>query len=215
MHPGTSALPRHRHGEAYAALVLSGGFVEAGMGRRVRAQAGDVILHPAYAAHRDWFGREGAEVLNLPLVAASGEQFGKVRDPDRIVRLSETDPPAALAELLAQWESVGQSILDWPDRLADELLRNDALSLRDWSDANGLNPASVSRGFRKVFGTSPVRFRLEAKLSRAAEQLRSTRNDAAQIAVDCGFADQAHMCRTFRASVGCTPSEARQIPFKR
>jgi hypothetical protein len=44
---------RHVHTRAYAALVLSGCYEEAGDSGRHRVQAGNVVLHEAFEAHLD------------------------------------------------------------------------------------------------------------------------------------------------------------------
>jgi transcriptional regulator GlxA family with amidase domain len=50
-----------------------------------------------------------------------------------------------------------------------------------------------------------ARFRVE----RAARSLRETNHACAYIAHEAGFCDQSHMNRTFRRSLGRTPSEVR------
>jgi hypothetical protein len=42
-------MPRHRHLQRYAAIVLSGGYVEAGDAGRMRVRAGDVLVHDEHA----------------------------------------------------------------------------------------------------------------------------------------------------------------------
>ncbi|RPH68176.1 MAG: hypothetical protein EHM78_19775 [Myxococcaceae bacterium] len=53
---GGSRLSRHRHRGAYAAVVVAGGFVEAGDRGRHRLVAGMVAFHAEFEAHRDDFG---------------------------------------------------------------------------------------------------------------------------------------------------------------
>jgi len=65
-----SVLGRHVHEKAYAALVLSGGYEEAGDHGRFRVKAGDVIFHEPFEAHLDRFSETGAAVLNLRLPSA-------------------------------------------------------------------------------------------------------------------------------------------------
>ena len=49
----TPLISRHVHKRAYAALVLSGYYEEAGGSGRHRVQAGDVVLDEAFEAHLD------------------------------------------------------------------------------------------------------------------------------------------------------------------
>jgi hypothetical protein len=50
---GRTVLPRHRHESGYLALVLSGGYEEAGDRGRFHVHAGNVVLHGAFEAHMD------------------------------------------------------------------------------------------------------------------------------------------------------------------
>jgi hypothetical protein len=54
-----SALSRHIHEHAHAALVLSGGYEEAGDLGRFQVQAGDIVLHECFEAHLDRFSASG------------------------------------------------------------------------------------------------------------------------------------------------------------
>ena len=202
-HRAAERLARHRHGEAYVALVLEGGFLEAGDHGRIRAAPGTVIAHDALSAHRDDFGAAGAVVLNLPGIAGlSGA--GRIADPDAVVRAAERDPAAAAALLAAQFRPDASLADDWPDQLAAALNADPDIAIGDWAAAAGLDPASVSRGFARAFGVSPKRYRLEARARRAAPALPVWSGSLAALAAEHGFADQAHFARTIRALSGAT-----------
>jgi len=96
------SLPRHRHFEPYAALILSGGYEESGSFGRYRVRAGQVLLHRMFDAHFDRFHRCGACVLNLLLDEDPDCGLGSVADPDAIARLAEADSRAATAALKQQ-----------------------------------------------------------------------------------------------------------------
>jgi hypothetical protein len=93
----TSALARHVHKHAYAALVLSGCYEEAGDLGRLRVHAGDVVLHEAFEAHLDRFPASGAIVLNISLPAQYMFQsgLGRMDDSDAIVRIAEKNEAPA------------------------------------------------------------------------------------------------------------------------
>src|SRR5215210_4830288 len=83
-------LRRHRHRSGYVTLVLSGTYVEAGDSGRFRAGAGNILVHRAFDAHLDLFGRGSAHVLNLPLPAgASFPPFARADDPDGVALAAE------------------------------------------------------------------------------------------------------------------------------
>lgn len=204
------ALPRHRHATGYVAIVVAGGYIEAGDGGRWRAGPGTVIVHGAHEAHRDAFDAPETVVLNLPMPRmVFGQRAGLIDDVDTIVKLSARDPVAALAFVTAQIRPGAHRLADWPDLLADAIDDDSGLSIRLWADMMGLSPASVSRGFSRAFGVSPKRFRLEARTRHAMRAIAETPGPLAQIAVESGFADQAHMTRALRGIAGTTPAELR------
>jgi AraC-like DNA-binding protein len=206
--PG-APMPRHRHAEPYMAIVVEGGYVEAGDAGRVDARPGDVLLHAAFDAHRDEFDRRGATVLNLPFDPAGQPGFGRIEDVDTIVRLAGRDPWLASCEARAGMMS-GKALLgDWPDLLASALRDDPGLHISDWADRMGLAAASVSRGFLRAYGVSPKRFRLEARAGQAARRLPDWAGTLAALAAELGFADQAHMTRAVAAMTGLAPARLR------
>lgn len=207
-HHATDRLARHRHVEPYIAVVLAGSYIEAGDGGRVRAEPGTVIAHEPLSAHRDDFGAAGAVVLNFPAIDGVAGT-GRVADLDSVARTAERDMRAAGRMLAAQFRLAALSPDDWPDQLADALARDPDLSISDWADGAGLDPASVSRGFARAYGVSPKRFRLEARVRRAVRSLAAWQGSLAAFAAEHGFADQAHLARTVRAITGATPRALR------
>jgi AraC-like DNA-binding protein len=207
-----TVLPRHRHQHSYLALVVSGGYEEAGDQGRYRAHEGDVVIHGAFEAHLNRYDRTGAEVLNIPLPAliAPATPFMRAADPDAAVRLAERDPQEALDFLLSTMKPLPAQTADWPDDLATALLVDPELRLRDWAYLRGLAVATVSRGFRKVFGLSPSAYRAQARGRLAWSQMVSGNEPLSSVALNSGFCDQAHMTRTVHAITGKPPGVWRQ-----
>lgn len=203
-------LPRHRHAEPYAALVLSGGYVEAGDAGRRRLVAGDVVFHRAFESHANVVSGSGAQVLNLPLESMRGAaSFGRVDDADAIARAAERDAGAAEAMLLASAECAECELIDWPDLLARDLRDGSPVPLAEWARRHRLAPATVSRSFRAVFGVSPKRYRLEQHALAALRLLANGAASIADTAFAAGFSDQAHLSRTLLTMTGRTPRSWR------
>lgn len=200
--------PRHRHGFGYMCVILSGGLDEAGDSGRFRARAGDVLVHKPFEAHLDLLGLAGAEVLNLPLVPGLPEGLISVDDPDSIARLAERSPMAASRAVAACFSGRGGES-DWPDLLAESLRRPGSFSIRSWAGRHGLAPETVSRGFRQAYGTTPRRYRAEARTRRAWFEVSAGAQPLAEIAFDLGFADQSHMTRSLTAMTGLSPGKWR------
>lgn len=210
-----SHVPRHRHREAYAALVLAGGYEEAGDSGRWRVSPGQVLVHDRLEAHQDHVGAAGCTLIN---VAITGDPplpgLFRIDDPEAIVRLAETDGRAALSCLFAQARQAVPPLDDWPDLLARRLGDDESLSIGGWGEEMGLAAESVSRGFRRAYGVSPRRYRLEIRARRALNMIGDGRLGLAAIAQECGFADQPHLTRTLSWMTGRTPGQWREARVK-
>jgi AraC-like DNA-binding protein len=216
---GNAQIPRHRHDQAYAAIVLSGFYEECGSLGRFRVGPGDVVVHGRFEAHLDRFGPKGARVLNL-VIPISERKFscgaGRLQNADAIARMAETDRASALMHLHEQLIAVATAPLDWPDMLAVDLVENPQLCLGDWAHRQGLAAETLSRGFQRVFGVAPAAFRTEARARKAFVRISAGHDSLAAIAAESGFADQAHMSRATRSLTGNTPGYWRTAsnPFK-
>ena len=199
------SIPWHRHGRAYAAVILSGGYEECGSLGRYRVRCGHVLLHRAFDAHVDRFESSGARILNLLLDERPAFGLGVVADPDVIARAAEKDPVAAVETLHATMASIEPQRADWPDLLAYDLLVDPQLRLAAWAERNGLATATVSRGFRTVFATSPAAFRAESRAQCALALLTAGTASLVEIAAAAGFADQSHMTRAVGVLTGHSP----------
>lgn len=210
-HPPCQHLPRHLHDHGFAAVVLSGGYVEAGDTGQHWMEAGDVLFHQAWESHLDRFDGRGAQVLVLPIADEdAGPLTGRIDDPDEIVRLAERSPQGAAQRLLADLLPKTPAAADWPEMLAQAMRADPSLSLGAWATQWGLHVGSLSRGFRQVFGTTPVGYRLTQRTRRAIDAVMHSRTPFSLIAQDCGFADQAHMSRAIGRLAQTTPAGLRR-----
>jgi AraC-like DNA-binding protein len=201
------SIPRHRHEWAYAAVVLSGGYEESGSFGRYRVRSGHVLLHRAFDAHVDRFESSGARILNLLLNEPPAFGLGVVADPDTIARVAEKDLPAAVDALRETMTSIEPQPADWPDLLAYDLLDDPQLRLETWAERHGMAAATLSRGFRAIFATSPAAFRAESRAQSALALITAGGSSLAEIAAVAGFADQPHMTRAVRALTGRPPGD--------
>ena len=131
--------PRHRHEQAYAAVVLSGSYEECGSSGRYRVGPGDVLFHDVFEAHLDRFGAGGAEIVNLALSARPASRAGRLSDADEFARLAGADREAALDYLREHIVQTRPQVEDWPDRLAADLQDNPDLRLDDWAARHDLS----------------------------------------------------------------------------
>jgi AraC-like DNA-binding protein len=68
----------------------------------------------------------------------------------------------------------------------------------------GTDRFTLTRHFRRAFGTSPDRYRIGRRLDLARSAIENGAS-LAQAAADAGFADQSHLTRQFKQAWGLTP----------
>lgn len=84
------------------------------------------------------------------------------------------------------------------------------MSLRAAAAHARLSPGYFSRRFRQSFGVTFSRFVAARRVERARRLLVGGVGKLCEIALACGFADQAHFTRTFGNLMGCTPGRWRR-----
>ncbi len=213
--PCNFSLPRHRHLRAYATVVLAGTFEESGYTGRIQAAAGDVLIHPALDCHGNRMISAGVKLIQLDWADDSG--IGGLYHLDEVGEIAKTAERDVLeaTHLLRRalrekgLPSHGQKN-DWPDLLLADLAKNTSTEIGIWAEVNGLARETVSRGFTAAYGIPPSILR--AELRARAAWLRITRGSErlSWIAVETGFADQAHMTRWIHRVTGSPPAAWRR-----
>jgi AraC family transcriptional regulator len=92
-------------------------------------------------------------------------------------------------------------------RLLEHISENIALRLRitELAAAVPLSRSHFSRMFILTFGMTPHRFIMKSRVEVARALLETTNHALSDIAVECGFADQAHFSRVFVKVRGIAP----------
>lgn len=90
------------------------------------------------------------------------------------------------------------------DHIAGRILVADLCVLLELSEGH------FSRSFRVTFGEPPHAFVSRRRLELAAHHMIHTDASLSEIALLCGFSDQAHLCRRFRQVSGQTPAAWRR-----
>jgi AraC family transcriptional regulator len=75
----------------------------------------------------------------------------------------------------------------------------------------GVHPVYLARQFRRFYGYSVTDYLKQRRLQRTADLMTSTNDPLSLVSYAAGFADQAHMCRVFRAATGVTPGTFRML----
>lgn len=201
---------RHRHTDACITIVIDGGYLEAGDNGRWRTEPGDVLVYQPFTSHLNYISRSST-VLNLPLLHNALLLQGRylLRDVDQLVVTAERDKREA-TEILLEQLLPGRPSFDCPvDRIAEQLAFPNAPDVQALARQLGVCRETVFRRFRSVYGISPARYRTENRARRAWRAIVTSSTPLAALAVDLGFADQAHLSRSIRTLTGMTPRQWR------
>lgn len=212
-HRAGDTLATHRHGQAYAALVVDGSYWESSLEGPVLCVPGTLLLHPHFHAHGNRFGRHGARVINLPLPDQWVPKQRSIWQVDCLKDAVEVfaSGPDGLSDLLAHARPAALEPTErfgWQSDFMRQLQESDLPIARIARQA-GVSDAYASRSLRHSHGLSPQLLRRELRLRRALSLLAEDR-PLADIAAACGFADQSHLSRVVRACTGLPPARLRR-----
>ena len=70
-----------------------------------------------------------------------------------------------------------------------------------------LSPSHFARLFKQTIGQSPYQFLMTYRIEQAKRMLDKPNTLMIDIAIRCGFSDQAHFSRTFKKIEGVTPKQ--------
>jgi AraC-like DNA-binding protein len=157
-------------------------------------------------------------IFGLPM----GELTGRVVELDDLIgrddlaeRLDDAPGWPARLALLERWIARRlmdappvPSQLEWAWRRLMET--GGTVPVESLADELGWSRRHLAARFRREVGMAPKALARLLRFERAVERLRDG-EDLAAIALGCGYYDQAHFNRDFRAFTGTTPTGYRQV----
>ncbi|WP_188745348.1 GlxA family transcriptional regulator [Marinobacterium zhoushanense] len=84
------------------------------------------------------------------------------------------------------------------------------LGIDELANFVGLSRRQIERLFHRYADTTPSKYYLELRITRARRLLLQTNESVTSIAAACGFLTQPHLSRCYRDYFGISPTEARQ-----
>jgi len=112
-------------------------------------------------------------------------------------------PPLADTGGLTPWQT--RKVREFIDASLESPIR-----LRDCATEAHLSVSYFSLAFKATFGTTVCQYIRCRRIERAQRLMLLSREPLSQIALACGFGDQAHYCRVFRDVVGVSPNAWRR-----
>ena len=234
-----TAFPEHVHDRPHMVMLYGGRWRDTSQGRGVELGAGELLFHPARFVHASRAIEPGTELVllqvDMEMTRAFCPMYGNVaRDvhlpfevlrgvPDRIrEELAHGDEAAEvileslamqLMALGSRTSNAGASIP--PPWLAEAInhVRKTAttpLTVKSIALHVGVSPSRLSHVFCAVMGRSVSAYIRECRVRAAAAALRETCDPIGEVALACGFYDQAHLTRAFRSLRNMTPMQYRR-----
>ncbi|HYC88755.1 MAG TPA: AraC family transcriptional regulator [Thermoanaerobaculia bacterium] len=235
----SKAFPEHRHDRPHIVLLYGGQWNDTSRSRRYDVRAGEILFHPAGFVHASAVESRTEAVIvhvDLAMTLAFCPLYGNVaRDvhlpfetlrgvPERIrEELTHGDEaaPVILESLAMQMMALGSRIPDAQSRVPPPWLGEalahirralaSPLTVRSIAAAVGISPSRLAHVFRKSMGRSVSTYIRESRVRAAAVALRETDDPISDVALRCGFYDQAHLTRVFKAMRAMTPLQYRRM----
>ena len=107
----------------------------------------------------------------------------------------------------------GGGLAPWQIDLVLRLLLRDLgadTSVAELAEQCGLSRSHFAKAFKVSLGTPPHHWLVRQRVHLAGEMLERTNERISAIALNCGFSDQSHLTRSFRAMVGSSPAAWRR-----
>jgi AraC family transcriptional regulator len=101
----------------------------------------------------------------------------------------------------------------WQKRRVNEILRerlDGGVNLSTLAAECSLSASHFSRSFKGAFGVPVHRYLVLQRVERAKSLLMHSKSSLSEIALQCGFADQAAFSRTFGTHAGAAPGRWRK-----
>lgn len=232
--------PLHIHVKHYLIITIEGRYASTFDTRTEEFTPWTVTYHQAGLSHSSRYSARGARVLYVELPKerlkdlwqisashlnhfssqgglidwAARQLYNEFRASDHFSSiLIDSLVTQLLAHLLRQRRACPLRIPQWLGT-ADEMIRSryaEPLPLAGIAKCVQVHPGHLAREYVRHYGCTIGEQVRRLRIEFACEQLSSTDQCLADIALGAGFSDQSHFTTSFRQHVGMPPSQYRKI----
>jgi AraC family transcriptional regulator len=205
------------------------------------SEPASLVFHPSGETHSNhWRGSEGrcfhieiassrlealreqARIIDSPADFQGGPPAWLAarlyREFQRLDDLSPLAMEGLMLELLAEASRYPVALAErhpprWL-RQARELLHarfREKLSLDEVAEGIGVHPSHLSRVFQQQYHCTLGDYVRRLRIESACRQLSASDTPLIDIALELGFSDQSHFCKTFKHLMGVTPVAFRKV----
>ena len=109
--------------------------------------------------------------------------------------------------------SAGPALSPWQVKRVQAFIDanlDNTIPIQELASIAGLSVGHFFRAFRGSFGIAPHNYIVARRIEHAESRLRDSASSLAEVALECGFADQAHFSRAFAKHAGLPPGAWRR-----
>lgn len=235
---GSVIVPPHHHPCAHLTVVASGTVSDSAGDALEVLHAGDVLFRPAGSVHENLVAEPGSRgvVIELedPLMASICDAWKLASQPIRTdartlhglpfrlieeLATDDSSSPLILRGLVLEMFGVGTRVLrpsrdarpPWWVHNAVQIINDryaERLTIGKVAKEVGIPAGRLRDGLRRWYGNTFSGLLRDRRIS-AATALFDSELSMEEIAALCGFYDQSHFTRAFRAARGTTPQRSR------
>jgi AraC family transcriptional regulator len=233
-------VPLHLHASAHLVITLRGKYINRANGRNLELSPWTVGFYPAGEQHSSSYSELGARALHIDITQKRLEIMREACPAlsDRLIFRGEKSTFISgeiCRELCMLDDSVSPIVLEglilqlfgeisrvpmqkfcqcpgWLSR-ADAMIRarfTEQLTLSDIASQAGVHPVHLAREYRKYYQSTVGEQIRRLRIDYARQQISTTENTLANIALTSGFSDQSHFTVAFKSYVGSPPSVYRR-----
>ena len=156
----------------------------------------------------------GLDLSTLTNQGLSGQTVMRVV-PDLAALCRPCNQIAHLVDRMSDWVDERSKAVSAPARLLEMIdtihVCGGRLSVCNLANTQSVAIRTLRRDFKAGTGISPKQYSDIVRFHRALRLLCNDHLDAASVAAEAGYADQAHMTRNFRKFGGFTPANIPQV----
>ena len=241
VHEPNQKYQKHYHNNPTLAFIVKGSSTEILSKSSVHCNAQSLIIMPAGEVHANHYDQKGCLSLVIELKPPRLESissYSKLLDQfslnnrtaftsllTRIYKeiiVMDTASPLAMEgltlELLSDLSRSSSRLAKhgrprWLRQAFDYVQAHftEAIRLNDVARSIGVHPVHLARTFRESYGLTLGEQVRTLRIEFACTLLSTSETRLAEVALACGFSDQAHFSRVFKQHIGITPSQYRLI----
>lgn len=226
----------HNHENTHITLLIAGGNKEQRRSKETEATPGNILFYHSGEQHRNDHTLYPSKNINVEIEESFFKRYEIQESAINIAAINRPDTKFAILRAYREHSyvltnntiavhSLLLSLCSISDHLANnkipswfgllkEILNdhwNETLTLDQLSKTINIHPVTISKAFPRYFNCTLSTYLRKIRIDRALTLLKTTDMSLTQVAYFCGFFDQSHFIRTFKAATGFLPKTFKKL----